>query len=189
MNLAIKTELLSVEEYLAGEEVSQIRHEYLGGIVYAMAGGTQDHNTISLNLALALKAKLRGSPCRVFMADMRTRIDATESPIFYYPDVIVGCDPRDKNQTWIRYPKVVFEVLSESTERTDRGEKFSNYIQVPSLEEYALVAQDYMEATIFARSRNWEPEIIRFPEQLLELRTLGFSMRLAEVYEGTQAGG
>jgi Uma2 family endonuclease len=188
MNLAVKTELLSVEEYLACEEVSQIRHEYLGGVVYAMAGGTQDHNTISLNLAAALKAKLRGGPCRVFMADMQTRIDATEPPIFYYPDVIVGCDPRDKNQTWLLYPKVVFEVLSESTERTDRGEKFSNYVQVPSLEDYVLVAQDYMEVTIFARNRNWEPQVIRFPEQLLELKSLGVSIRLAEVYEGTQAG-
>jgi Uma2 family endonuclease len=185
MNTALKTEFLSVDEYLAGEEQSDIRHEYLAGIVYAMAGGSEDHNTVGLNIAAALRNHLRGRGCRVFIFDMKARIPVTSPPTFYYPDVMVTCDQRDKDRHSKEFPKVVIEILSDRTERIDRGEKFSNYIQIPTLEEYVLLAQDCVEATIFARNKNWEPEILRFPEQKLHLRSLDFSIRLADLYEGT----
>lgn len=188
MNAALKTELISEEEYLAGEEISQVRHEYVGGVVYAMAGGSENHNLISLNIASALRNHLRGGPCRVYIVDMRARVSVNVPPNYYYPDVMVVCDPRDKEKYAKQFPKVIFEVLSDGTERVDRGEKFTNYTQIPTLEEYVLVAQDYMEATIFARSRNWEPEIIGFPEQLLEIKSIHFSMRLADVYDGVESG-
>jgi Uma2 family endonuclease len=188
MNAVLKTELLTEEEYLAGEAVSQVRHEYLGGVVYAMAGATENHNFLSQNISSGLRSHLRGGPCRVFIVDMRARLDTKIPPNYYYPDVMVACDPRDKNPIFKQFPKIIVEVLSEATERIDRGEKFSNYIQIPTLEEYVLVAQDYMEVTVFARARNWEPEIVRFSEQLLELRSIQFSMKLGEVYEGVQVG-
>ena len=86
---------LSVAEYLAGELQSKERHEYLGGSVYAMAGASDTHNTISLNLASALRTHLRGGPCRVYMADLKLRLQISDEDVFYYPDVMVACDPRD----------------------------------------------------------------------------------------------
>ena len=83
---------LSVEDYLNGEPLSDVRHDYIHGDVYAMAGATANHNTISLNCAAALHAHLRGKPCRVFMADMKVRMLVQQRDVFYYPDVVVGCD-------------------------------------------------------------------------------------------------
>jgi Uma2 family endonuclease len=174
---------LSVEEYLTGELKSRDRHEYLGGVVYAMAGATEDHNLISLNLAFALRTHLRGRPCKVYVADVKVRLEISEEDVFYYPDVMVACDPRDTDPYFKRFPKVLIEVLSPQTEQTDRREKFLSYIQIETLQEYVLVAQDRMEATVFRRANKWQPEIIRQPEELLRLKSLEFTLSLNSVYE------
>lgn len=183
---AVQTDFLSVEDYLAGEQHSEIRHEYISGAAYAMAGGSEDHNIISLNWAAALRQHLRGGSCRVFMADVKTRLHIADEDIFYYPDVMVACDPRDKDAYFKRFPKVLIEVLSASTERTDRREKFLSYLQIETLEEYILAAQDKMEVTIFRRSRQWKPEVLRQMEQEVRFDSLNFSLPLREVYEGVK---
>jgi Uma2 family endonuclease len=179
-------ELISIEDYLAGEQASEVRHEYIGGAVYAMAGGSKAHNRLSLNLAARLQAHLRGKPCQVFMADLKVRLQISQEDIFYYPDVAVGCDPRDTERFFLRYPKVLIEVLSPDTERIDRREKFWSYSQIETPEEYVLVAQDKMEVTVFRRPDNWRPEILRQPDQDLRLASLGFSLPLREIYEGVE---
>ena len=186
MEAAAKTGTVTVEEYLAGEPRSEVRHEYLGGEVYAMAGASEEHNTISLNLASALKAHLRGKACRVFMVDMKVRLFVAREDVFYYPDLMVTCDARDTDRYFKRHPKVLIEVLSADTARTDRREKFFSYTGIETLEEYVLVAQDRREVTVFRRSAQWAPEVLTQAGPPLELASLGFSLALEAVYEGVK---
>jgi Uma2 family endonuclease len=179
-------EPITVEDYLAGEQASNVRREFIGGAVYAMAGASEEHNTISLSIASALRAHLRGKPCRVFIADLKVRLQIARTDIFYYPDVMVTCDPHDQDRYFKRHPKVLIEVLSESTDHIDRREKFLSYTQIESLEEYVLVAQDQMEVTVFRRAKNWHPEVLRQPDQPLCLASLDFSLPLRDVYEGVK---
>jgi Uma2 family endonuclease len=184
MDAAEKCRVVTVQDYLSGELRSETRHEFLGGMVYAMAGASEEHNVISANLLAALHAHLRGKPCRVFMADMKVRLRISHDDVFYYPDLMVACDARDTDRYFKRYPKVLIEVLSPETERTDRREKFLSYTGIDTLEEYVLVEQDRREVTLFRRQRQWQPEILDQAEQALELTSLGFSVRLDLIYEG-----
>src|SRR5437868_2961432 len=142
MDAAAKTGALGVDDYLSGERVSDIRHEYLAGTLYAMAGASEEHSTIALNLASALRSHLRGGLGRVFIVDMKVRLQIGRDNVFYYPDVLVTCDARDTDRYFTRYPKVLIEVLSPDTERIDRREKFLSYTGIETLAEYVLVAQD-----------------------------------------------
>ncbi len=186
MQSALETTSLSVEDYLSGEQHSPVRHEYIAGVVYAMAGGSDAHNTIALNFVGYLHPHLRGGKCRMFASDVKARLVLSNKEIFYYPDVMVTCDPRDTNALFKKFPKLIIEVLSESTERIDRSEKFWNYTQVETLEEYVLASQDKMEVTIFRRSTGWKPEIHRLPEQELHLASLDFKIQLKAIYEGVE---
>ena len=186
MQAVQRIESLSVEEYLEGELSSRDRHEYIGGVVYAMAGGSEIHNDISLNLALALKTHLRGKPCKVNVADVKVRLEISDEDVFYYPDVMVACDPRNTDPYFKRFPQVLIEVLSPNTEQTDRREKFLSYIQIETLQEYVLVAQDRMEVTVFRRANKWQPEVVRRADEVLDLKSLGFTLPLTAVYEGVE---
>jgi Uma2 family endonuclease len=187
MKRAVQSSFLSVEEYLAGEEQSEVRHEYLAGDTYAMAGGSAAHNTIALNVAAALRARLRGGPCRVFIADVKVRIVTAESgDIFYYPDVMVTCDPADNHTHFKTSPKLIVEVLSEGTERIERGEKFRTYIGLVSMEEYVLIAQEKREVTIFRRGTGWKAERSVEDGAKVELRSVGVSLEVGEVYDGVE---
>ena len=181
-----ETEFVPVEDYLAGEELSEVRHEFIGGAIHAMAGASEDHNIVAGNLFAALHSHLRGKPCRAYMADLKVRLEIARTDIFYYPDVMVACDARDTERYFKRYPKVLIEVLSPDTERIDRREKFLSYTQIETLEEYVLVAQDAMEVTVFRRTNNWQPEILRLPDQPLCLASLEFSLPLSLIYEGVK---
>jgi Uma2 family endonuclease len=186
MNAALQPVSLSVEDYLAGEEHSDVRHDYIGGTVYAMAGGSEEHGTIVANLIAALHGHLRGKGCRAFVADMKVRLLLRGEDVFYYPDVLVTCDPRDTHRYYKQFPKVLIEVLSETTERIDRREKRWSYLQLESLEEYVLIAQDKSEVTLYRRSNEWAPEILTGPAAVLTLASLEFSLPLAQIYEGVK---
>lgn len=177
-------DLVPVADYLEGERISEFRHEYIGGEVHAMAGASEEHNVISLNLATALQAHLKGRRCRAFIHDMKVRLQIAGDEIFYYPDVMVACDPRDTDRYFKRFPQVLVEVLSPETERTDRREKFLSYQQIETLEEYVLVAQDKAEVTVFRRSNQWRPEIVREHGEQLRLPSLEFTLPLSDLYEG-----
>jgi len=142
---------ISPAEYLAGEKKSPIKHEYIRGQVYAMAGASDPHVTIAGNLFSILRNHVRGKGCRVFIADMKARIETAE--IFYYPDVMVTCDERDKAfQTFKKYPCLIVEVLSKGTEAFDRGDKFADYQQLESLQEYVLINQKRQRVECFRRN-------------------------------------
>jgi Uma2 family endonuclease len=177
---------ITVDDYLSGEQRGGVRHEYIGGVVYDMAGASDAHIAICMNLAFALRRHLQGSRCRVQMSEGKVRLRLAEEDIFYYPDVMVLCDPRDTDRYFKRYPKTLIEVLSDSTEAIDRREKSLNYRQIETLEEYVLAAQDQIEVTLFRRSTHWQPEILRQPEQDLRLPSLDLAIPLGDIYEGVE---
>jgi Uma2 family endonuclease len=175
---------LTVEEYLRFEELSSTRHEYVGGELFAMTGATKRHNVISLNVASALLAHLRGGPCRAYVENVKVRLTVERDEIFYYPDVTVACGPQDLERVFLTDPKLVVEVLSPSTERTDRREKALNYREIPTLEEYVLIAQHKPEVTLYRRSEEWRARVLTQPEALLELRSIAFTLPLGCIYDG-----
>lgn len=146
-------------EYLEGEPHSEVRHEYIDGAVYAMAGGTQSHNLISGNIFASLHFLVSNGPCRPFINDMKVRVKTLSSESYYYPDVMVACEEIGPKDQFIERPKLIIEVLSESTERIDRNEKFLAYTSLASLDTYILVSQDRKEVTVARRENQWQAEI------------------------------
>ncbi|MDY6938261.1 MAG: Uma2 family endonuclease [Cyanobacteriota bacterium] len=141
---------LSPEEYLQLETHSRTKHEYFDGDIFAMAGATDAHVTIAGNLFADLRSHLRGSGCRVFISDMKVRIEARNR--FFYPDILVTGDLRDaETDTYKRFPKLIVEVLSKSTESFDRGDKFHDYQTLKSLQEYILINTQHHRVEIFRR--------------------------------------
>ncbi|WP_017300983.1 Uma2 family endonuclease [Nodosilinea nodulosa] len=180
---------LTPEDYLQLEAESPIKHEYFGGEVYAMAGASDGHVTIALNLATLLRSHVRGTGCRVYISDMKARIEARNR--FFYPDVMVTCDPRDQETaSYKRFPKLVVEVLSNSTEAFDRGDKFADYQTLESLEEYVLINTRHQRVECFRRNEAglWvlqyygletaAPETATF-----NLESIGFTDTIAALYE------
>ncbi len=182
MGIPEPQEFISVDAYLEGEEMSEIRHEYIGGQVYAMSGGSEAHNLVCGNLYSAIRRHLRGSPCKVFMADMKLRLNIAEDDIFYYPDLLVTCDPSDTEKYFKTKPSVLVEVLSSSTERLDRREKFLSYIALPTLEEYVLIDQSKPAVTRFRKEAGWKPEHLSEGDSL-SLPSIRFEQSLADLYE------
>lgn len=134
----VKLPAFSGEDYLAWEAQQPERSEYVRGEVFAMAGGEDRHATAALNLAIALRTELRGSPCRVYMSDVKLRVETADA--YFYPDVFVTCSPTDRADRLVKREAVlVAEVLSESTEAYDRGDKFAAYRQLPSLREVLFI--------------------------------------------------
>ncbi len=174
---------LSVEDYLEGEKLSLIRHEYVGGEVYAMAGTSEEHALIAGNIHAALHGHLRGGKCKVFMSEIKVKVWLNHD-IFYYPDLMVVCDPTDTERYFKHKPKVLIEVISDSTRRVDEQEKLLTYLRIESLEEYVLVEQDTMQLSVFRRSNDWQKEEISGEAAVLRLDSLGFTMPLTQVYEG-----
>jgi len=185
---ALKRDFVSVDDYFAGEEASQLKHEYISGSLYAMAGVTTSHNLISGNIYASIKQALRGGLCRVFIADVKVRLNIAGEDIFYYPDVMVGCDPRDTHRLYLRYPNILVEVSSESTERLDRGEKRLAYQTIETLEEYVIAAQERVEVTIFRRASNWKPEVLSRMSDTVNLKSISLSLKLSSIYEGIVTG-
>jgi Uma2 family endonuclease len=177
-------ESVSLEEYLSGERQSELRHEYLGGRVYAMAGASEEHNVILLNIAAALRSALRGTSCRAFMNDMKVRIEAAGRDVFYYPDVMVRCGPAGEPRYFKTDPALIFEVLSPDTENIDRREKFFAYTSLPSLHAYVLVEQERIGVTAFRRrASGWSAEHLESREAVLRLQSPDLELPLSIVYE------
>lgn len=181
---AARVSSMSAAEYLAFEESSTVKHEFVGGEIHAMSGASLAHNKITLNIYSALRAGLHGGPCQVFVADVKVRLESARAEFFYYPDVVVTCHPTGRDTHFLRFPTLVFEVLSPTTEVIDRREKLVNYRCAQSLEEYVLVAQDRPEVTIFRRALGWQGEIFTAPEARVEFQSVQQAMTVAAIYEG-----
>lgn len=143
---------LSEEDYLAMEMSSQERHEYVDGAVFAMTGASRAHNQISLNLASFLHAQVKNTPCHVYMSDVKLKI--AQRRTYYYPDLMLGCSKNETDAYAISEPCLIIEILSPATALTDKREKLVAYQNVPSVQEYCLVAQDKYRVEKYTRQAN-----------------------------------
>ena len=174
------------EAYLEWEQQNAVKHEYLAGEVFAMAGAKDSHVTVAGNLFALLRNHVRGGPCRVYMADMKVRVAAADA--FFYPDVLVTCDPRDRDSDYFKnHPSLIVEVLSESTAAFDRGRKFAAYRNLESLQEYVLIDPDSMSVDVFRRdgSGHW----VLYPygaNDQVELACVGWGAPIAAIYEDVE---
>lgn len=173
---------LTPEQYLALEARSDVRHEYIDGQVYAMAGGSKAHNLISLNIAVGLRSQLT-PPCQTFMVDMK--VMARENSRYYYPDVVVTCDdPNDLEGDRVQAPALIVEVLSESTESFDRGDKFHDYSGLPSLQAYLLVSSRHYVVDYFQRqtAQHWLVSTHVGLQSVIAIESLNLTLSLADIY-------
>jgi len=183
----------TVEEYLEMERNSQERHEYLDGEIYQMASESLAHGDICINLAREISTQLRGTPCRALSKDIKVRSGTLPSPrrmmkgLFSYPDVLVVCgEPQfhDEDTDILTNPTVIIEVLSDSTEAFDRGEKFFRYQRIEPLTEYVLVSQNLSLIEIFARQENnWLYSATSDFAASVHLASIDCRLRLSEVYD------
>lgn len=175
---------MTVEEYLQWEAQQEIRYEYVNGEVFAMTGGTIPHNDIALNFYTALRPHLRSRGCRVNVSDVKLQLNSQN--IYYYPDVIVSCDSQDLNaRKFIQYPKLIAEVLSPNTSSNDRGDKFTHYLTISTLQDYLLIDAEKVSVERYSRGegRMW----LYYPYQagdIISLSSLEFEFPIELVYEG-----
>ena len=173
--------MMSVEEYFHLEETdTENRYEYIDGQVYLMAGGTFDHSMISGNIYSLLRGLLRGKPCRVYNSDIKVQISQKR---YFHPDVTVTCDPRDRGTgDLLRSPRVVFEVLSPSTELADRTWKLQNYLALPTMEEYFLVNTKSFKIEVYRKENGrWIYDIYKAGETIT-LSSLSIHFPLGDAY-------
>lgn len=172
---------LSVEEYLEREARAEERHEYVDGVTYAMTGGTLRHSHLALNIAMALRA-LPASSCRVFVSDVKVRV---AQDVFYYPDVVVACGVIDDAAVFLDAPCLVVEVMSSSSQRTDRREKLSAYTAMPSLRAYLIVDQrrQWIEAHVRDAEGAWQRAEYTGADQITLPCPVGV-LSLHDVYAG-----
>jgi Uma2 family endonuclease len=172
-------------EYLELERASPFKSEFHEGHIYAMTGASREHNLISVNISRELSLQLRGRPCEVYAHDMRVKAAVADK--YHYPDVVAVCGPpqlEDERGDTLLNPTVLIEVLSESTEAYDRGEKFAGYRKIESLREYLLVSQDRPRIERYARQDGaWLLTEAEGLESSIAVESIGCTLALREVYE------
>lgn len=180
---------ISESDYLTGEPASAIRHEYVAGHVYAMAGAGKAHNTVAGNLFVRIRSHLRGTPCRSYIADMKVRVVRDQA--YYYPDVVVTCSERDTAadapKDYLTEPTLIIEVLSESTESIDRREKMRAYASLDSLREYVLVESRFRQVELYRKlpAGGWDQWILS-PGEPVRLDSMDLTLDFAEIYEDVE---
>jgi Uma2 family endonuclease len=187
MSTAPRLQLVSVDDYLAGELVSPVKHEYLGGVIYAMAGARNAHNLIASNVLGLLHAGLRGSRCRPYNSDTKIRVRLPSHVRFYYPDGSVICRPNPQTDSFQDEPAAIAEVLSRKTRRIDEGEKKDAYLTIPSLSVYLLIEQEWPAVVVWRRTeQGFVREAHTGPEAVVPLGEIGTELPLAEIYDGVE---
>ena len=174
---------MSVEDYLILNRTSKdTRYEYLEGDIQMLAGGSPDHSIIIANLTATIKGPLKGSQCRVYNSDVQLKLSEKR---YVFPDITISCDERDRNQKeTIRYPRVVVEVLSPTTEATDRGKKAAYYRACPTIQEYVMVDSEEIFVEVHRREERWTINTFE-PGDTIILESLGIQFPIEDAYEGT----
>ncbi len=182
-NALEKTAEFTPEAYLAWESEQSERHEYVNGEVFLMTGTTTTHNVIGSNFLVALRNGLRGKPCRIYMADVKLRVETANC--YFYPDLMVTCSASDRQQPLVQSePTVVIEVLSDSTAGYDQRTKFEAYRQLPSLREYVLVAQDGARVLVYRRGEGVEWIVHPYGAgEIVLLPSLELAIPVEQIYE------
>jgi Uma2 family endonuclease len=178
--------VITPEAYLAGELGADLRSEYVGGRVYPMPGVSDVHDRLCRNLGYALERFLEDQPCQVHGPDLKLR--SHSGSVYYYPDLMICCDPEDNAPYWRDRPRYVFEISSPETKRTDEQEKKIAYYHLPSIESYVQIAQEARRVIVNRREEGldyWREETLTQPDDRLRLDGLGFSLPLARLYRRT----
>jgi Uma2 family endonuclease len=184
MTAAKQIELVSVADYLAGELASDIRHEYSGGYVYAMAGAKNVHNRVAGAIYGALHSRLRGKPCEPFNSDTKVRVRLPTHTRFYYPDAMVVCEPNSPDETFQDNPVVIAEVVSDATRRIDEGEKREAYLTIPTLAAYLVVETDLPRVVVHRRTDSgFVAEVYEGMNAAIPLEPINAELPLVELYE------
>ena len=182
MSLAKKYELISEEEYLTGELLSDVRHEYIDGEVYAMVGAHKYHNQIVMTVSNIFYNHLLAKPCQPYASDMKVKIEKK----FFYPDVMVDCSQED-TEYYVEKPSIIVEVLSKSTRQRDKTEKRLAYFQISTLQEYILIEQDFVEIEFWSRDHEnrWQQSVYYLGDDLT-FEAIGLTVAVEEVYRQVQ---
>ncbi len=177
MNLKYANNKISEEEYLQGELVAEFKHEFIDGEVFAMAGASESHNLLSINMLSELRNKLRGTPCRTFIADMKVKV----ANDFFYPDVMVVCQNSDDSDYYKQSPVIIVEVLSPSTRKFDKTAKRLKYQNIPTLEEYVLIDQTIAEIEVFRKKEHWQ-SFYYYLGDAITFESLGVTVLVEDIY-------
>ncbi len=178
-------DFISEAEYLEGEQYAKVRHEYVDGKVYAMAGTSRRHSRIAFNIAFHLRLAAREMPCEIHLADVKVRAERAKS--YFYPDVIIGCEGEESNDYYLENPCLIVEVTSPSTEWKDRHQKTVAYQRLASLQAYLIVAQERVQVTVYYRDANgaWDVALYDQLEQTIPLPCpTAAELSVAAIYEG-----
>ncbi|NEO53556.1 MAG: Uma2 family endonuclease [Okeania sp. SIO3B5] len=175
---------MTPEEYLEWEAKQEFRHEYIDGEILAMTGGSIPHNNIAINFCIALVPHLRQRGCQVNTSDVKVR--ESKNSRYFYPDLVITCNADDlKSRDFIEHPTIIIEILSPSTEKYDRGEKFKYYRQIPSLQEYVLVDSKSISVEIYQRGEGKIWHYCAYTEgESITLSSIEFTSAIEVLYEG-----
>ncbi|MCP5175368.1 MAG: Uma2 family endonuclease [Moraxellaceae bacterium] len=179
MATAPQIHLLSEQQYLADELQSEVKHEYIDGQVYAMAGAHANHNRLSATLVRKIGNHLEGKTCQPYASDMKVKIGSK----YFYPDVMVDCS--DNTDYFTESPKLIIEILSKSTRRTDKTIKLMAYTQIPTLEEYVLIDQDIVEIEILRKNQHWLPQSYYLGDKVTFM-SIGLTLSVEDIYQRVQ---
>jgi Uma2 family endonuclease len=177
-NRVVKQQFISEAEYLAGEKIADIKHEYIDGEVFAMAGASASHNRISLNVARKFGNHLEGKPCQPYISDMKVNIGTK----YFYPDVLVDCSGLNDDSHVTQSPTLIVEVLSKSTRRTDETIKRIAYTQINTLLEYVLIEQDFVDIEVIRRRNGWQSEHFYLGDSVT-FEAIGLTLTVEEIYD------
>lgn len=176
-NRVVKQQFISEAEYLAGEKIADIKHEYIDGEVFAMAGASASHNRISLNVARKFGNHLEGKPCQPYISDMKVKVGTK----YFYPDVLVDCSGLNDDSHVTQSPTLIVEVLSKSTRRTDETIKRIAYTQINTLLEYVLIEQDFVDIEVIRRRNGWQSEHFYLGDSVT-FEAIGLTLTVEDVY-------
>jgi Uma2 family endonuclease len=173
------TAFISEEDYLEAEKNSEIKHEYFDGEIFAMSGAKANHQRITGNVFAELRQHLKGTPCEAFQSDMKVRADKGNK--YFYPDVVVCCN-QDGNTDFTESPRLIVEVLSKSTRNFDKGLKRLVYQNIPSLEEYVVIEQDFVEIEVFRKADGWKSTYY-FLNDDITFTSIDLTLPVVEIYQ------
>lgn len=171
-------EWMSEEAYLQGELISEIKHEYIDGAVFAMTGASKNHQRIAGNVFAELKGHLKKTPCEPFASDIKVKVSSK----FFYPDVMVVCKDESGNDYYTETPIIIVEVLSKSTRRMDETAKKFAYQTLPTLKEYVLIEQDFVDVEVCRRSEGWVSRHY-FMGDSVTFESVGLTLSVADIYD------
>lgn len=174
---------ISEADYLESEKISEIKHEYIDGYVYAMSDASANHNRIAGNCCSEFRAGLKGKPCQPYTSDMKVRVGSK----YFYPDVIVDCTTIAGDSYYTEAPTLLIEVLSKSTRRTDETIKRMAYMQIPTLQEYVLIEQDIVDVEVVRRANGWLSEHYFMGDEIT-FASIGLTLTVEEIYDRVQNG-